>query len=181
MTTGKAFRGQFARMAQLGQSTGVQVVSIAGHIENNRYTAIPQQFDSNDRLIDATDATLEVVNLAEPETSGGQVASGIPTVAVDVEGQWVVYARPFDKMCFVAEVASSLGDGVYSVSPMDPTEGDDFTARGGTVNAINLWEEIGTTFGSVIVGTYVLVSVVEAESDPATIAYVFSHPPTFSS
>jgi hypothetical protein len=128
-----------------------------------------------------TDDTLEVVNLAEPETSGGQVASGTPAVAIDVEGQWVVYARPFDKMCFVGKVSSSLGDGVYSISPMDPTDDDDFAARGGTVNAINLWEEIGTTSGSVLVGTYVLVTVVEAESDPTTMAYVFSHPPTFSS
>ena len=60
---------------------------------------------------------------------------------------------------------------------MDPTASGSFEARGGTVNAINLWE-IGNLSGAVVIpGTYVLVTTVQAEDDPATIAYVFTQPP----
>jgi hypothetical protein len=176
--TNNAFRGRFAQMAQLGQSTGVQVVAIAGLVAGNQYHAQAHQFDADGQIELADDDLITVINLAEPEDSDGQLPTGTPVTAVDVEGRWVIYARPFENKSFVAEIVSDSAGAFYSVSPMDPTTSGSFEARGGSVNAQNLWElNYPSASDTIPSGMYVLVTVVEAESDPGTIAYVFSEPP----
>ena len=176
--TNNAFRSRFAQMAQLGQATGVQIVAIASHVTGNRYTANAMEFAADGSLAGVTDTdTLTVVNLAETPDDGGGATLGTVTAAIDVEGRWVIVARPHSQLSFVAQVDESLGDGLYAVSPMDPTDDGSFEARGGSVNAQNLWEISVSSSIGVEIDSYVLVTVVEAETDPATVAYVFSRAP----
>ena len=172
--TSNAFRNQLAQMAQLGQATGVQVAAIYEHVEDNIYTAQPMEFSDAGGLSAAGDAELlTVTNLAEPADIGGLVAPGTPVAAIDVEGRWVVHARPNSQLSFVAKVTSRNGP-VYAVEMMDPTGSSTFQTRSQTVNATNVRELDGVSSAGVGIGSYVIVTVVQAESAPATIAYVFS-------
>lgn len=172
--TNSAFRNRFAQMAQLGQATGVQIVALASHVTGNRYTASPMEFAADGSLGAVVDAEpLMVVNLAETPVDGGAGTLGTVTAAVDVEGRWVVVVRPYSQLSFVGKVLSRNG-AVYAVDAMDPVGDGTFRSRSETVSATNLRELDVTSYGGVRIGSHVLVSAVEAASNPPTVAYVFS-------
>jgi hypothetical protein len=176
------FRDSLYRLAQVGDALGVQLVRILEVFQNNRYTAMPVEFDSDGATQPAEEQTLTVTNLAEPADSTGQVPSGTDAVALDVEGRWIVFLRQETaegpSASFPAKVVCSLGGSAYGVLEQVCTGAGSFADKSGAqqVTAHNLAELSLGPGAAVGTGTIVLAMAIPDTGNPPTTRYVFDHP-----
>lgn len=166
------------RWTQVSGKTAAQLVRITAHDEANRYTARPIAFDADGQPDTVGEATLTVVNLAEPTNTPGQVDADTDAVAVDVGGRWVVFLPPSSHAIFPAKVISSQGNAAYSVREQAATGAGTFTdADGATdVTAHNLAELSLGDGAALDQDIIVLVHAILDSGDPPTVRYVFDHP-----
>jgi len=172
-----AYRDSLYRLAQIGDTHGMQLVRIAESAGGNRYDAQAVEFTADGTTALAEQRTFQVTNLAEDPASGGALSAGAETVALDVEGRWVVFLQQAQvgAGCFPAKVLSAMGGATYSVIEQSITSEDEFqNAAGATaVSAKNLAESTLGSGTAVDVGTIVLVAML---GSGATAKYVFDHP-----
>jgi hypothetical protein len=181
MTRAVPFRDSLYRLAQVGDALGVQLVRILEVDENNRYTAVPVEFDSDGATQPAEEQTLTITNLAEPADSPGQVPSGTDAVALDIEGRWIVFLRQEAAEAvasFPAKIVSSLGGSAYGVLEQVCTGPGSFADKDGApqVTAHNLAELSLGPGAAVDIGTIVLAIALTDTGNPPTVRYVFDHP-----
>ena len=166
------------RLAQAGGLYGTRLVRVTAHDAANRYAACPVRFDADGATEPDGGETLTVTNLAEPPGSGGALPEGTEAVAADVEGRWVVFARPAASVLFPARVTMARGSAAYYVVEQVPAGPGAFADRDGApvLTAWNL-AEISLGNGSAVdPGTIVFVVAVEDDGAPPGIHHVFSHP-----
>ncbi len=176
------YRDMLGRFAQLGQSSGVQLVKLTSHLVGNVYGASVRTLDGEGDIV-AADHTvsLEVINLAEAEDSDGQVPSDTPAVAVDLDGRWVVYVQTHPDQPFVGELLYTSGTGLYGVRPQAPTGQSSptspvgFENHGMPIMATNL-AELGMSTLGLEAGRMVIVHCVATADTPPLYHYVFDHP-----
>jgi hypothetical protein len=183
MTTPKTLQlGGPYRLNQVGTSLGVQLVRITALAGANRYTAVAIEFDSAGATTPADAQTFTVTNVAEDAGDDGQLPAGIETLAVDVEGRWVVAVPPAQAAApaavFLARVNRNISPAVYGVIEQQCDGAGIFSDLSGAIElpARNL-AEIGIGPGSALADdTLVLVSSIAQAGQPPTLHYTFDHP-----
>ncbi len=178
MITGTTLRDGFGRFAQLGNSNGVMLVRITGLQDANQYDARPIEFDDNGQPQFVGEEIKTVINLAEPADATGQIPDNTDAIAIDVEGQWVVFVRPSESGVFPAKVINSQGSGVYSIREQTPTGTGTFADKQGATNidAQNLAELSLGPGAAVDTGTIILATATPDNGSPPTVRYSFDHP-----
>lgn len=178
MTATIPFHDALHRLTQIAATTGLMLVRITALDKNNRYTARPIEFDDNGETQLVGTDTLTVTNLAEPATVAGQISADTDAVAVDVEGQWVVFVQPASTLLFPAKVISSNGNAAYTVREQVVTGSGTFANKQGASNitAHNLAELSLGPGAAVDNDTIVLAATFVDNGNPPTLRYVFSHP-----
>lgn len=180
MSAKTLFRDALYRLAQIGTTTGMQLVRITELQEGNLYTARAIEFDDNGETQFAEEIDITVTNLGERADVTGQVPAGTDAVALDVEGRWIVFLRqPDSGVSFSAKVVNSQGSAVYTMREQvrDSVSGD-FGDKPGTSNfsASNLAELSLGPGAAVDVGTIALTTALFDNDDPPNMYYVFDHP-----
>ncbi len=179
MSAKTLFRDALYRLAQIGTTTGMQLVRIAELQEGNLYTARAIEFGDNGETQFAEEIDITVTNLGEPADVTGQVPAGTDAVALDVEGRWIVFLRqPDSGVSFPAKVVNSQGSAVYTMREQVRTEQGDFIDKPGTSNfsTSNLAELSLGPGAAVDVGTIALTTALFDNEHPPNLYYVFDHP-----
>lgn len=166
------------RLAQIGDTHGMQLVRIVEPAGGNCYQVQAIEFAAGGATQIADDRVFEVVNLSEPSGDDGGVPAGTEAVALDVEGRWVTFVRPAVSASFPAKVLSALGGATYSVLEQQITSSGDFVDKAGAaaVGARNLAELSLGSGAAVDAGAIVLVAAMISDGSPPTVKYVFDHP-----
>jgi len=173
------FHDSLFRLAQIGTTTGMQLVRLTACRGGNQYDALPIEFAADGTTHTASDRTLTVLNLAEPADAAGTVPAGTDVVALDVEGRWVAFVRQAASAASVAmpaRIVAPLGQAKYTVRPQTCSAAGTFVDAAGAADlqAVNLAELSLGTGAAMDPGTIVLVSSL---ADAAgTTRYVFDHP-----
>ena len=178
MTNRASYQDGLYRLGQIGDATGIQLVRLINLDNDNRYNAKAIEFTDNDDTQLANENEITVTNLAEPADADGQVPANTETIAVDVEGRWVVFLRPAKVSPFPARIVSSQGNAVYTMREQEIDATGDFGDKLGTSNftAINMAELSLGPGAAVDDNTIVLVTAILDTGSPATARYLFDHP-----
>jgi len=175
------FHDSLYRLAQIGTTLGVQLVRLTGCRGDNRYDALPVEFDANGQTQVAENHSLTVLNLAEPADAPGELPVGSEAVAIDVEGKWVIFVRESAGVASSARparvIAVESGQARYRVcwQKCDAATGAfQDIANEPTPVAVNLAELSFGRPAALDINTIVLVHAIE---DTAGVTrYVFDHP-----
>jgi len=165
-------------LTQAGSISGIRLVRLTELQSANRYTARPVEFAQNGQTQLVGTETITAINLAEPTDTDGVIPENTDAVAVDVEGQWVVFVRPAGAPTFPAKVVSSQGSGAYTVREQVATGAGTFSDKSGVdnVTAYNLAELSLGPGAAVDTGTIVLAAMLLDTGSPPTLRYIFDHP-----
>ncbi|MBS3734475.1 MAG: hypothetical protein KGY99_06060 [Phycisphaerae bacterium] len=171
-------RDALGRLIQAGDAVGVGLFRVQQLDQNNRYEAVPLEFDEDGIAQPASDETVVVTNLAEPADTPGTLPADTDAVGVDVEGRWVIFVRQAASGVFPARVIASSGGASYTVREQVATGPGTFAdkADAADVTACNLAELSLGPGAAVDDDTVVLVTVLTDTGTPPTIRYVFDHP-----
>jgi len=180
MTTPK-FHDSLYRLAQVGTTLGVQLVRLTACLGDNRYDALPVEFNSSGATQVAENQPLTVLNLAEPADAAGKLPPDAEAVAIDVEGKWVIFVREASKTP-AASARPARISGTETGQARYRVYFQDYSAATGLFSdaadappiAINLAELSFGRPAAVDVGTIVLVTAID-DTTGAT-RYVFDHP-----
>ena len=166
------------QLAQEGGPSWLRLVRIRQRDEGTVYRAVFLEFDGDGELQETPGDEVKVVNLAEPAGSDGVLGAGTDTVAMDVEGRWVVFVRPPTGVSFLARVVSCSGGSVYAVREQSvDSQGRLGDATGmATIAATNLAEQTLGPGAAVDAGTIVVVHAMADSGDPPVLTYFFDHP-----
>jgi hypothetical protein len=166
------------RWAQVSSAQGVQLVRVVSASDTNSYTVQAVEFDEEGALQDSLTQECAAVNVAELASSPGQVATGTVAVAIDVEGQWVMFVPAASSAVFPARVMAAAGQAVYTVIEQSMTGATGFANKTGAVAvaACNVAELNVGSGQAVDVGTLVMVLSVMDTGNPPTLRYVFDRP-----
>jgi hypothetical protein len=153
----------------------MQLVRVKELDEDKRYTAEPTEFTPDGQTQPAGSEELTVVNLAEPCGQDGQLPAGTDAVAIDVEGQWVIFVQSVAKQMFPAKILYTYGGGLYRVRPQVPVGETTFADKPGAadINACNLAELDMVDPLGLEADTIVLVAELQTQGDPPTFRYAF--------
>ncbi len=178
MTNRASYQDGLYRLGQIGDATGIQLVRLIGLDDDNRYNAKPVEFTDDDDTQLANDTEITVTNLAEPANADGRIPTNTDAIAIDVEGQWVVFLTP-STAPLAARIVSSQGSALYTMLEQEIDAIGDFNDKSGASNftAINTAELSLGPGAAVDDDMIVLVAAILDVGSPATVRYVFDHLP----
>jgi hypothetical protein len=177
MTNTTKFHDRLSRFAQAGPACGVRLVQITSLAGGNRYNADQVQFNADGTTSLWGAPTFVVTNLAEPAGASGQLSAGSQAVALDVEGQWVIFVQAATAACCVARIVAAATGPYYTVHQMVASS-TGFVDRPGAVDiqACNLAEATLGPGGAIDAGTRIILQAIPSSDGSAGIQYVFDHP-----
>lgn len=103
---------EFHRLVQAGGPWLARLIRITSHASGNQYNANPVEFGEQDTQL-AEAEVMTVTNLSESYEDGGVLEAGLESIALDVEGRWVIVERPSGSEVIPMKIISADTGGVY--------------------------------------------------------------------
>lgn len=175
--TSTNFHFALRRLAQEGSATWLRLVRVGEHQGTNLYQGQFLEVLADGSLEPTTDLPVEVLDLGESPADGGKLPEGLDTVAMDVEGRWVIFVAPSGQASFPARVVQAVSVENYLVREQAVNAGGLFVDAPGAIDlpACNLAERSMGPGGAVSVGQVVIVHVVAGGGSVPQLTYVFDH------
>ncbi|MBT3278753.1 MAG: hypothetical protein HN909_02700 [Phycisphaerales bacterium] len=164
-------------LLQAAAAGRARLVRITAHDADNRYTAKQLELDANEDLTESDD-TMEVYNLAEADTAGGQLQADLDAIAIDLEGRWFISVSA-PKTAVAARVVSHRYDAEYTLQPQCVTPAGTFSddTEADEIIAINLAERNLGDGGALDDDEIVLAEALDAStSSTSETCWAFDHP-----
>lgn len=177
MTTSN-FHFALRRLAQEGSTACLRLVRIGSHQAANKYDAHILEVAADGSFQFSADPQITAVNLGESPSAGGNLHDGTDTVAMDVEGKWIVFITPAGGASFPARIVQALSNENYTIREQAIDSSGLFTDAPGSADltAANLAERSLGSGGAVPASQVVIVHVLAVGTSPALLKYAFDHP-----